>query len=182
MYMKIISTPPRHAPLVITLMGRCHARRGARAIRDECDATTREGDASERERERTRESERERGDRGRAGRAGPNDRPTDRASERTRSGSRWSRRPWRMMGVESSFASVDDAREYETRTRDGIASSSFGTSSSWRGMPGTWTVVTVVALASDSARASACVRVGVWRRGAASRLARRPRADAGCAP
>ena len=81
MYMKIISTPPRHAPLVITLMGRCHARRGARAIRDECDATTREGDASERERERTRESEREREATAEA--PDERDRPTERTTDRT---------------------------------------------------------------------------------------------------
>ena len=86
MYMKIISSPPRHAPLVITLMGRCHARRGARAIRDECDATTREGDASERERERTRESEREREATAdeRDERDRTTERPNERANERDR--------------------------------------------------------------------------------------------------
>ena len=75
------------------------------------------------------------------------------------------------MGVESSFASVDDAREYETRTRDGIASSSFGTSSSWRGMPGTWTVVTVVASVGAAALASAAtlaIRRGVGGGGGAN--------------
>ena len=75
-----------------------------------------------------------------------------------------------MMGVESSFASVDDAREYETRTRDGIASSSFGTSSSWRGMPGTWTVVTVVASVGAAALASAARSFRKRRPVAASRM------------
>ena len=61
------------------------------------------------------------------------------------------------MGVESSFASVDDERESETRTRDAIASSSLGTSSSWRAraMPWTSTVVTVVASVGAAALASA---------------------------
>ena len=80
-------------------MGRCHARRGARAIRDECDATTREGDASERERERTRESEREREATAeeRDERDRTTDRPTERANERTNA-----------IGVEVVEAPVED--------------------------------------------------------------------------
>jgi hypothetical protein len=77
------------------------------------------------------------------------------------------------MGVESSFASVDDERESEPRTRDAIASSSLGTSSSWRAraMPWTSTVVTVVASVGAAALAGAAtlaIRRGVGGGGGAN--------------
>ena len=68
-----------------------------RLIRDECDATTREGDASERERESERERARERERRPRTSGTSGTERPTDRPSERTNA-----------IGVEVVEAPVED--------------------------------------------------------------------------